>query len=80
MVWATTTTKFFTFCRSGEIIIPKGKAYDPQSNLSYGNISVDNAHDLSVVTFLLKQLKANQAREGVKYTWIRLEIIRIYVQ
>ena len=66
MMWAAATATFFTFCRSGEITVPEGKTYDPHSNLSYGDISVDNAQDPSIVSFLLKQSKTDQAREGVK--------------
>ena len=66
MMWAAATTTFVTFCRSGEITVSEGKTYDPRSNLSYGDILVDNAHDPSIVAFLLKQSKTDQAREGVK--------------
>ena len=66
MMWAAATATFFTFCRSGEITVLEGKTYNPQSNLSYGDISVDNAQDPSIVSFLLKQSKTDQTREGVK--------------
>lgn len=66
MLWAAATTTFFTFCRSGEVTIPEGKSYDSHSNLSYSDISVDNAQDPSIVSFLLKHTKTDQAREGVK--------------
>ena len=57
---------FFTFCQSGEITIPEGKNYDPHANLSCGDISVDNSQDPSIISLLIKQLKIDQAREGVK--------------
>ena len=66
MLWAAATTTFFTFCRSGEITIPEVKPYDPHTNLSYEDISVDNSHDPSIIFLLIKQSKTDQAREGVK--------------
>ena len=57
---------FFTFCHAGEITIPEGKTYDPHVNLSYEDISVDNSHDPSIISLLIKQSKIDQAREGVK--------------
>ena len=48
------------------LLFRKGKTYNPQSNLSYGDISVDNAQDPSIVSFPLKQSNTNQAREGLK--------------
>ena len=66
MLWAAATTNFFTFCRSGEITISGEKTYDPHSDLSYGDISVDNSEDPSIVSLLIKHSKTDQAREGVK--------------
>ena len=76
MLWAVATTTFFTFCWSGEITIPEVKTYDPHANLSYGDISLDNSQDPSIISLLIKQSKTDQAREGVKVYMGRLVIIK----
>ena len=43
MLWAASTTTFFTFCRSGEITVKNEQSYDPCSNLSYEDLAVNNA-------------------------------------
>ena len=69
MVWATAKSTFFTFYHFREITVLEGKAYDTHSNLSYRDILVDNVQDpsiASIVSFLQKQSKNDQARQAVK--------------
>lgn len=40
MMWAAATTTFFTFCRTGEVVMDSGGSYDPNSHLSYRDLSV----------------------------------------
>ena len=58
MLWSTSLTTFFSFCRSGEITVENENKYDPNTHLSFGDVSVDNAVSPSVVqwrsqTFLI---------------------------
>ena len=64
--WAVALTAFFGFCRSGEITVPQGRAYDPQVHLSLRDVSVDKSHHPDVISLLLRCSKTDQERRGVK--------------
>lgn len=66
LLWAVATTTFFTFCRSGEVVVEREDSYDPNSHLSFRDISVDNAKEPRMVSLLLRCSKTDQARRGVK--------------
>ena len=66
MLWAACTTTFFSFCRSGEVTTNPPGSYDPNTHLSYGNLSVDNADSPKVLALQLKVSKTDQGRRGVK--------------
>ena len=50
MLWASSATTFFSFCRSGEVTVQKEFNYDPTVHLSYGDLAVDNAANPSVTS------------------------------
>lgn len=66
MLWAAAATTFFSFCRSGEMVVEKEDAYDPASHLSYRDIAVDNPKKPTMIALTLRQSKTDQARKGVK--------------
>ena len=41
MLWAACCTCFFGFLRSGEIMVPSLKEYDPEGHLSVGDVALD---------------------------------------
>ena len=65
MLWAACTTCFFGFLRSGEIVTPSQKEYDPGVHLSYGDVTVDNPADSHVVQVNIKASKTDPIRKGV---------------
>ena len=66
MLWATSVTTFFTFCRSGETTVENENQYDPKVHLSYSDIAVDNSTSPNVISLNIKQSKTDQLRKGVK--------------
>ena len=66
LLWAVSVTTFFTFCRSGEIVIADEGTYDQNSHLSYRDVFVDNPKCPSMITLLLRHSKTDQARKGVR--------------
>ena len=64
--WAVALTAFFGFCRSGEITVLQGRAYDPQVHLSLRDVAVDSSHHPRVISLLLRCSKTDQERRGVK--------------
>ena len=45
MLWAAACTCFFGFLRSGEVVIPLDKDYNPASHLSFGDVCLNNTTD-----------------------------------
>ena len=43
VLWETSATTLFSFCKSGEVTAQKESNYDPTVNLSYGDLAVDKA-------------------------------------
>jgi len=66
LIQSITVTTFFSFCRSGEITIPREGACDPTTHLSFRDVAVDNAKSPSVISLLIKQSKTDQFREGTR--------------
>ena len=64
--WAVALTAFFGFCRSGEITVLQGRAYDPQVHLSLRDVAVDSSHHPRVISLLLRCSKTDQEKRGVK--------------
>ena len=66
MLWAACCTCFFGFLRSGEVTTPSAREYDPGAHLSYGDVTLDNTSNPSVVQVVIKASKADPFRKGVK--------------
>ena len=66
MLWAASTTTFFSFCRSGEITVECESRYDPAVHLSYADLAVDNAANPSTISIQIKSSKTDQTRKGFK--------------
>ena len=56
MLWAASTVTFFPFCRSGETTVG-GTLYDPNTHLSIGDLTTDNAQNPSVISLNIKHSK-----------------------
>lgn len=55
-----------SFCRSGEVVVESENSYDPNSHLSYRDLSVDNPQKPRMIAMMLCHSKTDQARRGVK--------------
>lgn len=66
MLWAASVTTFFSFCRSGEVTVPKEDSYDAGSHLSYSDIAVNDAKAPSIISLKIKQSKTDQERVGTR--------------
>lgn len=65
MLWAAVCICFFGFLRSGEICVPSQDAYDPGAHLSFGDVTLDNRHNPTLVQLTIKASKTDPFRKGV---------------
>ena len=65
MLWAACYVAFFSFLRSGELTVAESGGYDPGQHLPVGDMSVDDAGQLTRVTLRIKQSKTDPFRRGV---------------
>jgi len=65
LLWAASTTNFFSFCRSGEITVQRENDYDPNTHLSFGDLRADHESRPNTISLLIKQSKTDQERKGV---------------
>ena len=65
LLWAASTTNFFSFYRSGELTVPRDNDYDPNTHLSLGDLQADHKSQPSTISLLIKQSKTDQTRKGV---------------
>ena len=65
LLWAASTTSFFSFCRSGEITVPGENDYDPSTHLSFSDRQADHGSHPNTIYLLIKQYKTDQVRKGV---------------
>ena len=54
----------FSFCRSGEVTVESESKYDPNTHLSFSDLTVDSAATPSVISLNIKCSKTNQGRVG----------------
>ena len=64
MLWAASLTTFFSFCRSGEVIVENESKYDPTTHLSFSDLAVDNANSPAIISLNIKCSKTDQGRVG----------------
>ena len=70
MLWAACTTCFFFFgfLRSGEIVVPSAKEFEPGVHLSFGDVTLDNPEDPQVVQINIKaSLRRTCSRKGSQF-------------
>ena len=65
LVWAESTLAFFGFIRPGELLVESAGCYRPATNLSWGDVAVDNISSPSMLRVHLKQSKCDQFGRGV---------------
>ena len=65
MLWAASTTNFFSFFRAGEITIPTENAYSPESHLSFKDLRADHPTNLKSISLHIKHSKTDQNCLGV---------------
>ena len=68
MMWAVCCIAFFGFLRCSEFTVPNHDSYDPDANLSYDDVAVDNRTCPTLLTLKLKQSKTDPFRAGVTLT------------
>ena len=66
MLWAAACTCFFSFLRSGEVVIPSDSENDPVVHLSFGDVHVNNTTDPQFLEVIIKALKTDRFRQGVQ--------------
>ena len=66
MLWAAASTCFFGFMRAGELSIPSAEAFDPTTHLCFGDLSIDDIYNLTVMKLRLKASKTDPFRQGVE--------------
>lgn len=66
IVWAACGLCFFGFLRSGEVVAPSAKQYDPASHLCFEDIMVDShSNPSSFIQVKIKASKTDPYRQGV---------------
>ena len=65
MLWAASCMCFFGFLRSGEVVAPSNSAFDGETHLCHGDVTVDSTSSPRVIKVLLKASKTDQYRLGV---------------
>ena len=63
MLWATMTICFFGFFRSGEITVPSINFFNPSVHLAWGDVSLDNAMEPTMLRIHLKKSKTDQGAD-----------------
>ena len=65
LLWAASCLCFFAFLRSGEVVLPSERDYDPEVHLCYQDVSVDNHQKPTYLQVILKASKTDPFRQGV---------------
>ena len=65
LVWAIACSAFFGFFRLGELLPESATAFNPQTNLSWGDVAVDSQQSPKMVRIHLKKSKCDQFGAGV---------------
>ena len=68
MLWAAVVICFFGFFRSGEITVPSLNSFDPSSHLAWGDVSLDNVLDPTMLKVHLRKSKTDQLKKGSMFT------------
>lgn len=65
MLWAVCCMCFYGFLRSGEVTLTSGQDYDPEADLSEGNVALDDLDNPKAVRVHIKASKTDPFRLGV---------------
>ena len=65
MLWAACTLCFFGFFRVGELMSSSTSSYDPETQLTFRDIAIDNVKSPTLLQVHLKASKTDPFREGV---------------
>lgn len=65
MLWAAACMCFFGFLRSGEVVVPSAKGFDPEAHLCEGDVKVDSRANPSYLEVNIKASKTDVFRKGV---------------
>ncbi len=65
MLWAAPCMCFFGFLRSGEVVVPSDRGFDPSVHLGYGDVRADSRARPQFVEVRIKASKTDPFREGV---------------
>ena len=59
MLWAAALTTFFSFCRSGEILVENKQKYDPTIYLFFNDLATDNASSPTILSLNITMSKTD---------------------
>ena len=65
MLWAVCCVCFYGFLRSGEVMLMSGREFDPEVDLSKGDVALDDLVNPTVVRAHIKASKTDPFRQGV---------------
>ncbi len=65
MLWAASCMCFFGFLRSGEVVAPSTRGFDPSVHLCYGDVKAEGATPPRFLEVRLKASKTDPFRRGV---------------
>ena len=65
MLWAAACMCFFGFLRSGEIVVPSAREFDPEVHLAQGDVLVSDPANPSYIEVRIKASKTDPFRLGV---------------
>ena len=65
MLWAVCCMCFYGFLRSGEVTLTSGRQFDPEADLSEGDVALDDLVNPTVVRVHIKASKTDPFRQGV---------------
>ena len=64
MLWAVCCMCFYGFLRSGEVTLTSGREFDPEADLSEGDVALDDLVNPTVVRVHIKASKTDPFRQG----------------
>ena len=69
MLWAAATLCFFGFLRSGEVVVPSDRGFDPTVHLTFADVRVDCQVNPQLLEVHLKASKTDPFCKGWQCMW-----------
>ena len=66
MIWGACTTCFFGFFRAGEIMLPNEKLFNVAHHLAWGDVTINDHKNPTILKVYLKKSKTDQLGKGVE--------------